>query len=372
MLVFSGRYNAFMPTFFSLVFFLSCFPIDFNAPMSAQDDDPTITKLQAESFARLALDGIVREFPNKPSNVLASPRDAQTPREMHPAFYGSFDWHSSVHGHWMLIRLLKLNILEEATSDEAYALLNIHLTRENIKKEADYFLEKQNKSFERMYGWAWFLRLCGEIENWDSPQGRIWKNNLDPLEEVILMRVNDYLPKLAWPIRAGVHRDTAFALTHVWDYAEETGNQSLLDLISESAKRWYLGDTNWNWSFEPSGQDFLSPGLEEVDLMRRILGAEDFLVWIQGFGLPKFEPVAVPEFSDGHLVHLAGLNLSRAWCLNGIATALPLASKDRLDLIAMAEEHQKVGLKYVTSGFYEGDHWLGSFAVYLTTSDKKK
>jgi len=327
-----------------------------------------ITLETAEAFARLALDGIVREFPNKPSEVQVDASWARTPRQMHPAFYGSFDWHSSVHGHWMLIRLLHLELLSPQTEEEVRRILNSHLSPGKLRAEAEYFQEKHNRSYERMYGWAWYLRLCAELETWEDPQAKEWREAVRHLENLLVERILDYLPKLSFPVRVGVHRDTAFALTHIWDYANTSENSQLMELISQRAKDWYLADKNWGWRFEPSGQDFLSAGLEEADLMRRILPEKEFSKWLQMFSLPEFSAVEVSDVTDGHLVHLAGLNLSRAWCLEGIASALP-QDDPRLDsLRLMAAEHCEKGLEYVTSGFYEGDHWLGSFAVYLTTA----
>lgn len=323
---------------------------------------------QAEAFARLALDGIVREFPNKPSEVQADASWARTPRQMHPAFYGSFDWHSSVHGHWMLVRLLRMGLLEPQTEEHTRNVLGAHLSVGKLRAETDYFLEKHNRSYERMYGWAWYLRLCAELETWEDEQAKKWREATRPLEELLVQRILEYLPKLSFPVRVGVHRDTAFALTHVWDYACTVGNSQLQALISKRAKDWYLTDKNWGWRFEPSGQDFLSAGLEEADLMRRVLSRTEFSSWLDAFTLPEFSAVEVPDVTDGHLVHLAGLNLSRAWCFEGISSALPMNDPRQGLLHSMATEHREKGLGYVTSGFYEGDHWLGSFAVYLTTA----
>ncbi len=329
---------------------------------------PTFSSAQADAFAELALDGIVREFPNKPSEVQVDPSSARTPKQMHPAFYGSFDWHSSVHGHWMLVRLLKLNLLSADVAKRTRTTISQHLTDEIMQAELAYFEEEHNKSYERMYGWAWYLRLCGELESWSGDaQVQQWRDSLRNLEELLVARILDYLPKLTWPVRAGVHRNTAFALTHVWDYAKITGNDELINLIDARSRTWFSQDANWGWRFEPSGQDFLSSGLEEIDLMRRVLSAAEFSSWVAGFELPQLEPAIVSDESDGHLVHLAGLSLSRAWCLQGLLQSLGTAHPAYRKLHNSLVKHWERGLSYVNSGNYEGDHWLASFAVYMAT-----
>ena len=303
----------------------------------ANNDAPKIgermSDKQVVAFANLALEGMDIEYPNKPSNVMAGPESVQSPKEMHPAFYGCFDWHSSVHGHWMLIRLLKEypNNSAAATIREK---LDKHLTRANIEVEADYFKQKHNKSFERMYGWAWLLRLAEELHTWDDPQGKQWRENIKPLEDTIVQTTMDYLPKLSWPIRTGVHPDSAFAFGQVLDYARTVENKDLENLVLEKCRQFYLDDKNYPARYEPSGEDFFSAGLNEADTMRRVLNKEEFAKWFAEF-LPGLDgdnsgnlmtPVEVSDVTDGKLVHLAGLNLSRAWTLHGIAGSLPVGS----------------------------------------------
>jgi hypothetical protein len=329
---------------------------------------------QVTAFAQLALDGIVREWPNKPGQVYVGPESARTPREMHPVFYGSFDWHSAVHGHWLLVRLLK-EYPDTAINTEIRRVLNQQLTATALLKEAAYFDEKQNGGFERMYGWAWLLRLVTELHDWDDPDGRRWAKALRPLEQRIVVGIVGYLPRLSYPIRTGVHPDTAFALSFELDYARTVGNASLAKMIEQKAQDFYAADTDYPSQYEPSGEDFFSSGLNEADLMRRVLPADQFALWLDDF-FPRAKhgdlsnlgiPVVVSDPTDGRLVHLAGLDLSRAWAFHGIASALPANDSRKALLTVAAEAHTKVGLDYVFSGFYEGDHWLASFAVYLLT-----
>ncbi|MCH2178423.1 MAG: DUF2891 domain-containing protein [Mariniblastus sp.] len=333
-----------------------------------------LTDAQVVAFATLALDGIPTEYPNKPSNVMVGIESVRTPKEMHPSFYGCFDWHSSVHGHWMLVRLLK-EYPDCSIKEQIIEQLAISFAAKNIAGEVRYFSEKQNKSFERMYGWAWFLRLVLELEQWDDPQAQQWRDNLRPLEEIIVQRTIDYLPLLTFPIRTGVHPDSGFALGQALDYARGIGNLDLEKLIVQRSKDYYLDDTEYPAKYEPSGQDFFSSGLNEADLMRRVLPKQAFQEWFDRFlpGLKIGEggnlvvPVEVSDVTDGKIVHLAGLDLSRAWCMQGIASALKPADPRRKLLIQSANEHANMGFQYVFSGSYEGEHWLATFAIYLIT-----
>jgi len=324
---------------------------------------------QVVAFARLALKGMDTEFPNKPSNTMAGPESVQSPKAMHPAFYGCFDWHSSVHGHWMLVRLLK-QYPNNSVAKEIRQNLNAHLTKSNLKAEADYFAKAHNKSFERMYGWAWYFRLIAECETFEDDDAKRWRENLKPLEEILVQRTLDYLPKLSFPIRTGVHPNTAFALGQALDYARIVENQKLEDLIRKRSRDYYLGDKDYPLHYEPSGQDFFSAGLNEADLMRRVLKKDEFRDWFSAF-LPKLakdqqglKPVEVSDVTDGKIVHLAGLDLSRAWCLEGIAIILDDSDPRKAIILESARENAKVGAGYVFSGSYEGEHWLATFAIY--------
>ena len=335
-------------------------------------DDLTLDQVTA--FAALALQGIDQEYPNKPSNVLVDSSSLKSPQEMHPAFFGCFDWHSSVHGHWMLVRLIRLHPTHPQV-DEIRARLASHLTKEFLATEAKYFLQKQSKSFERMYGWAWTLRLVTELSQWDDAQGNEWREHLRPLEVILVAAMHDYLPKLSFPVRTGVHPDTAFALSQALDYSREVGNQQLENLIVDRSRDYYLDDRNYPSLYEPSGEDFFSAGLNEADLMRRVLDRSEYSDWLGDF-LPGLgtadehrllQPVEVSDVTDGKIVHLAGLDLSRAWCLQGIANALDDNDRRKKILIESAKAHAEVGFRYVFSGHYAGEHWLATFAVYTLT-----
>ena len=328
----------------------------------------SLTDKQVTLFAELALKNIDIEYPNKPSNVMAGPESVQSPKAMHPAFYGCFDWHSSIHGHWMLVRLLKLHP-DCSVKGKVRAALNSHLTAENLKKETEYFAKKHNRSFERMYGWAWAFRLAAELDGWDDEDGRKWAASLKPLEELLIKRTMDYLPKLAYPIRTGVHPDSGFALGQTLDYARKVGNRKLEDLIVKRSRDYYMNDRDYPFRYEPSGQDFFSSGWNEADLMRRVLTPAEFAKWLDGFmgDISTVKPVEVSDVTDGKIVHLAGLDLSRAWCMQGIASALPKDDPRVSVLNESAAAHAKMGFGYVFSGHYEGEHWLATFAIYTLT-----
>ena len=335
-----------------------------------------LSDAQVDQFAKLALDGIPREYPNKPSNVMVGPESVRTPREMHPIFFGSFDWHSSMHGHWMLVRLAKVNPNAPIVAD-IRRLLDAQLTADKLAQETAYFDEKENRSFERMYGWAWTLRLAAELRTWDDPDAQRWAANLAPLEQRIVALTKDYLPRLTYPIRTGVHPDTAFALGQILDYARAVDNQELAELIVSYSREKYLADRDYPARFEPSGEDFFSSAWNEADLLRRVLPRNEFAAWLEQF-LPGMadahsdaasllQPAIVSDPADPKIVHLAGLNLSRAWTQNGVLQALPDEDPRRAILQASVAAHTKAGLDYVFSGHYEGEHWLATFAVYLLT-----
>lgn len=332
----------------------------------------TLTRERASAFAQLALKGAKKEFPNKPGHVLLDAADAKTPKALHPAFYGCYDWHSAVHGHWMLARVLKAHPdLPEAK--DIRAVLADHLTAANIKAEVDYFNRAEAKSFERPYGWAWLLKLAEELHTWDAADAKAWSANLKPLAELIAGRYVEFFPKQTYPIRAGVHANTAFGLAFAHDYAKTTGNKRLQTLIEERATAYYAKDADAPARWEPDGADFLSPSLCEADLMRRVLPPAAFAKWFHAYlpgaakGEPAnlFAPATVTDRTDPQLVHLDGLNLSRAWCLRGVLTALPNDDPARAALAASAGKHAAAGLKHVASGDYAGEHWLASFAVWM-------
>jgi hypothetical protein len=336
---------------------------------------PALTREQASGFARLALKGLGKEFPNKPEHVMAGPDDVKGPRALHPAFYGSYDWHSSVHGHWMLARLLRrFPDLPEAA--EIRAVLAGHLTAENLQAEADYFARKESRPFERSYGWAWLLKLAEEFQGWDDPEAKRWSENLRPLADLVVARYLEFFPKQTYPIRTGVHPNTAFGLAFAHDYARALDNARLRELVEERARVYFGQDSDAPARWEPSGADFFSPSLVEADLMRRVLSPAEFSSWFERFlpgaarGEPKdlFTPATVTDRTDPQLVHLDGLNLSRAWCMRSIAAALPAAHPARAALDSAAARHAQSALGHVASGDYAGEHWLATFAVYMLTA----
>jgi hypothetical protein len=329
---------------------------------------------QASHFARMSLAGLDREYPNKPNELLTGPADLKTPRELHPAFWGHFDWHSSVHAHWMLVRVLRLHP-ELAEAAEIRTRIGAHLTKEHLLAEAAYFESRHNQSFERMYGWAWLLRLAQELRGFDDPDARAWAANLRPLEERIVALTEGYLPRLTYPVRSGIHPDTAWALAQMIDYARATGNTAFEELLLQRAKDYYGKDADYPTTFEPSGQDFFSPGLNVADLMRRVLKPKAYSSWLNRFapGLRRARlgawatPAVVSDLEDPQIVHLVGLNLSRASAMQGIASALDPRDRRRRNLEQAMQAHAAVGLPLVSSGHYEGEHWLASFAVYYLT-----
>src|SRR3984957_948898 len=285
---------------------------------------------QASAFARLALKGIQKEYPNKPGHVLNGDMDIKSPRALHPAFYGCFDWHSSVHGHWMLVRLLR-QFPDLPEKQAIRAILAEHLTTKNLQAEAEVFSRPNGASFERPYGWAWLLKLAEELHGWDDPDARRWSAELKPLADLIASRYLDFFPKQTYPIRTGVHPNTAFGLAFAHDYARTVGDSKLKALVDERARAYFGQDVNVPASWEPGGADFFSPSLMEADLMRRVLPAEEFRSWFAGFlpgaskGEPRalFEPAIVTDRLAPQLVHLDGLNLSRAWGMKRIASTFP-------------------------------------------------
>ncbi|HET9308760.1 MAG TPA: DUF2891 domain-containing protein [Candidatus Sulfotelmatobacter sp.] len=327
----------------------------------------------AQRFANLALACVHKEYPNHISHTLNSDGDAAPPRKLTPAFYGCYDWHSSVHGHWLLARLVR-TFPDAPFVRAAREALRQSLTAENIVQEAAYLRGEGRSTFERPYGLAWLLQLASELREWDDPQAREMAANLHPLEEAALERLNNWLPKLSHPVRIGEHDQTAFALGLILDYAHGNGDQKLAELVVSRTNQFYFSDKNCPLAYEPSGEDFLSPCLAESDLMRRVLPSQEFARWLRTFmpqistsGTKWLQPVVSPDPSDPKLAHLDGLNLSRAWMLEGIAAGVPKTDKRLASILATAEAHNKAGLAAVTGEHYEGGHWLGSFAVYLVT-----
>lgn len=324
----------------------------------------------ASRLARLPLAYVHREYPHKLDHVMMHDADVGTPSELHPAFYGCFDWHSAVHGHWTLATILR-RFPELPEAGAIRAALATSLTAENLALEAAYFRAPQRPSFERTYGWAWLLELARALHGWDDPDAARWAAALQPLVDAIVARWRAFLPRQAYPIRTGVHPNTAFGLGFALDHARATGDTAFAASIDQRARAYFAHDRDAPLAWEPGGEDFLSPVLVEADLMRRLLPPAELAAWLAAFapGLPAarhlLEPVDVSDRSDPKLAHLDGLNLSRAWCLRALAAALPGGDALRAPLAAAAEAHARAGLAHVATGDYAGEHWLASFAVYL-------
>ncbi len=337
-----------------------------------EDNSYVLTTEGASHLASLPLKCIKQEFPYKTGVVFTDTSLITEPKNYHPVFYGCFDWHSSAHGHWMLIRLLK-KFPEIPQADTIRALLKDQLTSLKIRAEVKLFGQKENRSFERTYGWAWIMQMQKELLEWNDPLGKELSENLKPLSGLFSKLYIEYLGKLLYPLRVGEHSNLAFGLRLAWDYAEAAGDESLKTSIRTTALRFYRNDVNCPLSWEPGGTDFLSPCLEEADLMWRILPAAEYELWLKKF-LPALfrqvivlKPGLVKDRTDGRLVHLDGLNFSRAWCLYGIAGHI---KTNRLKILEQANIHMEAALPHVASGDYMGEHWLASFAVYAMTMDK--
>jgi len=327
-----------------------------------------------DRYAGLALECVHQEYPNKIAHVLTSDQDVAPPRKLTPVFYGCYDWHSSVHGHWLLIRLLRL-YPDEDFAGLTETALEKSFDAEKMALEVAYVSQPQRASFERPYGVAWFLQLTAELREWNDPRARRWLATLEPLESILVANMKTWLEKLAYPIRIGEHAQTAFAFGLFLDWATVSGDKVFFDLVVRKSKEFYSKDRNCPLAYEPGGQDFLSPCLAEADLMRRIMNANDYARWLSGF-MPSIpvdgsdgwlQIAVVTDPTDGKLAHLDGLNISRAWMLEGMAYGLPPADPRREALSGSANIHRQSGLASVTGEHYEGGHWLGSFATYLQT-----
>ena len=325
-----------------------------------------LTEDLAVRFARIALGHVTREFPNAPEHVQAGAEGAWSPRDLHPVFYGSFDWHSCVHSYWMLARLLA-RFPGFGAAGEIRALFDAQLTPEKVEVERAYFDRPTARGFKRPYGWAWLLKLSAELK---GHGGRPWAGALQPLADVIVRRFEGFLPLAVYPIRAGTHGNTAFALRLAADYAETAGDAAFLDLLRRAARDWYGADAACPAWGEPSLDDFQSPALVEAEAMRRLLPTEEFEAWFDRFlpglaeGRPAhlLTPATVTDRSDGKIAHLDGLNLSRAWCWRSLAGSLPDGDPRRALAGAAADRHLAAGLPHI-AGDYMGEHWLASFAV---------
>jgi hypothetical protein len=345
----------------------------FTSAALAQTETDTDTNYQ-QRFAELARVCLHQQYPNHILHHVTGPGEMAEPRALHPAFYGCFDWHSSVHGHWLLVRLLHLNA-PGLDREAIISQLDRSFTQSNITGEVAYFSGEDRNGYERPYGRAWFLQLMAELREWDSEEARVWAQNLMPLEKLIVAQTMLWLPNLNYAIRSGTHNQTGFGFGLMLDYARSAGLTEFENLLVRKIRQFYLKDTQCPLSYEPSGEDFLSPCLMEADLVRRVLPANEFSTWLSQF-LPQIpttgrddwlEVGVVLDASDGKLVHLDGVNLSRAWALENIAATLPEGDKRISALNGSSKVHAAAGLASVTGEHYAGGHWLASFATYLIT-----
>ncbi|MBW3524410.1 DUF2891 domain-containing protein [Chryseobacterium sp. NKUCC03_KSP] len=331
---------------------------------------PKLTDEMAIKLSEKPLHCINQEYPNKTAHIINNANEVVlTPKDLHPSFYGCFDWHSSVHGHWMLVRLLKTKPNLSVAKDIEKVLDN-SFTKENLQTEADYFTKYQlTTTFERTYGWAWLLKLDEELMTWDHPKAKIWHQDLKPLTDKILSSWKTYLPKQTYPNRTGVHPNTAFAMVFALDWARATGDKTFENELIEKAKYFYLNNTKTPAYLEPDGSDFFSPSLEIADLMRRILPQKDFVKWLDQFyekrSIENIEKIpVVSDLSDYQTVHLVGLSFTKAWCMKGVAKSLPDNHSLKKQFQKTANIFLNKGLPLLFQGNYGGDHWLASFAVY--------
>ena len=332
------------------------------------ESSSSLTPELAGKFARLALAHVTREFPNKLDHVINDAADLKSPRELHPLFFGSFDWHSCVHGYWLLATLhRRFPDLDESAQTES--VFDSQLTSSNVQAELDYLKRPLRNTFERPYGWAWVLMLAAELGRVDNGKRSHWRRTLQPLADAFADRFRSFLPKATYPTRVGTHFNSAFAITLALEYAESARDQQLNGLLRTTARRWFEADADVQ-AWEPGGDDFLSPALMEAECMRRVLNTNEFPQWLDRF-LPRvsahqpaslFAPATVSDRSDGKIAHLDGLNLSRAWCWRGLGQSWPSSDKRRAIALDAADVHLNASMPYV-GGDYMGEHWLATFAL---------
>lgn len=333
-----------------------------------------LTLADANRLSKLPLKCLQQEYPNKLGQLLSDASELGTPKQLHPSFYGCFDWHSSVHGHWSLVYLLN-HFPEIENRKEIIEKLSVNLSEENIKQEVAYLQKQHEKSFERTYGWNWVLKLQLELDASNEIWAKNLAKNLRPLSDLLVVRYQEFLPKLLYPIRYGMHTNTAFGLTFAWDYAASTKNEGFKKAIRENVIRLFSSDKNYPFEWEPSGTDFLSPGMEEIAIMQRILQPTEFLAWIRVFAPSlsdknwNWDTAKVSDRTDGHLVHLDGLNFSRAWNFYDLIRQYP---KEFGHLKKLADTHLEFSLHAITDGNYEGEHWLATFALHAFEEREKK
>ena len=335
----------------------------------------------ASVYADVILESVRQEYPNDLRHTMMGPDDRPTPRQLHPAFYGCFDWHSCVEMHWALVCLLRL-IPDALDQKTARATLTEHLTPQALNQEATYL--QSHRGFKRPYGWGWALMLANDLEGWEDAQARVWAGAMQPLAQTISNLLLAWLPKATYPSRDGMHGNTAFGLARSLPWARRVasrGDARLLEAITEAATRWYGDDRNYPAGWEPSGADFLSPALAEAELMCETLGVASFPPWLEHF-LPElsearprslFEPVTVSDETDSQIAHLHGLNLHRAFTWRRLSQVLPTGDVRTPILRQAAATHAAASLPAVIGTDYMVEHWLACYAVlYLTTEHQPK
>jgi hypothetical protein len=344
---------------------LASIPVRSPAPLDAA---------LASRFAALSLGCVDRDWPNKPGHVYDGDGDVRPPREVTPAFAGCFDWHSAVHGHWAMARLLR-TFPDLPEGPRIRDVLRRHLEPARIAAEVAFLSAPRSRTFERPYGLAWLLRLATELRSWDDPDSKSASQALAPLERAVAKRLADYLPRLTVPVRDGTHQNTAFAMAHALEWARASGDAGIAATIESRSRDFFGADRDCPTAYEPSGEDFVSPCLAEADLMHRVLPRDEFAAWLAGFlppaGSPRFRPLLAPvEVRDRHdprIGHLIGLAFHRAWTMRGVAGALAEDDPTGALLLRLADLHQDEGLKQMFDSGYGGEHWLASFAVYAMT-----
>jgi len=329
---------------------------------------PTFDAATAAVLARIALAGVTREYPHQLAHVLTSANDVRAPRLLHPSFYGCYDWHSAVHTHWLLVRLWRA-FPDLPQRPQIEQQLDLHLQPARLAAEVAYAADAQRIAFERPYGWAWLFKLAQELHQAPEPPAASWRDAVEPLVALFSSRLLEWLPRQQFPVRTGVHANTAFMLAFALDYARAAGQTPLERAVTDAALRFYAADRSAPSTWEPSGNEFLSPSLVEADLMRRVLAPAAFRPWLEQWlpaldGSNLLRPVAVSDRGDPQGGHLDGLNLSRAWCLYGLASALDDQPARAAPLRQAAAAHLDAGLRHVDSGDFLGEHWLATFAAY--------
>jgi hypothetical protein len=337
--------------------------------------DAELANAIADGYEATILRAVQQEYPNYLAHPMTSPHDRPRPRELHPAFYGCYDWHSCVEMHWALVRLLRL-APDALPGRDVRAVLDDHLTADALATEAAYFVARPG--FERPYGWGWALMLAHELAAWDDPDARRWAANIGPLADTIAGLFLAWLARATYPSRDGAHGNSAFGLVRALPLASaraDDGDPSLLAAISQAAQRWYGDDRDYPAGWEPGGSDFLSPALTEAELMSEVLQPAAFADWLDRFlpGLASrhppslFEPAIVSDPTDGQIVHLHGLNLYRAYAYQQLTRVLPDADPRGPVLRDAGRRHAEASLPAVRGGDYMAEHWLACYAVLLLT-----